>query len=51
MVEANSAKPVDVMCAQQLTPFEETITIEEDLDAGDYTLVVNESRSATFTVE
>lgn len=51
-VEIGSAKPVDVMCAQQLTPFEETTTIEpeEPLAPGEYTLVVNE-RDTTFTVE
>lgn len=51
-VEAASAKPADEMCAQQLTPFEETLTIQLDdaLVAGDYALVVNDV-ATSLTVE
>ena len=42
------ARPADQMCAQMLTPFEESIPLDvEDLEAGTYLVVVN-GASTTF---
>lgn len=39
-----STRPPDAVCAQQLTPFTETLPIETDaLDSGSYTVFVNEA--------
>lgn len=53
-----SVEPADVACAQQLTPFTETLPIvTDDLAPGTYTVVVNEQSqgpdgtTATLTVE
>ncbi len=41
-IEMLSIKPVDVMCAQMLTPFSEEIVIDTSgLESGDYSVTVN----------
>lgn len=52
-VTITSKRPADMMCAAVLTDFEEEFLLETDgLEAGEYTVVVNEDNAMTsFTVE
>lgn len=44
-------RPADMMCAQMLTPFEVDILLETGgLAPGEYTVTVNEARTATFMI-
>jgi hypothetical protein len=49
-VDVQAARPLDAICAQVLTPFEEEIKLEiDDVESGEYTVTVNEA-TTTFTV-
>ena len=44
-------RPPDVMCAQTLVPFEETVVLDiGDATPGEYTISVNESATTTVTI-
>ena len=39
------------MCTQALVPFEETVTLDiSDAEPGDYTVIVNDSATASVTI-
>jgi hypothetical protein len=48
----NAVKPSDLVCAQMLAPFTEEVLLEtEGLEAGEYTVDVNEGQATTtFTI-
>jgi hypothetical protein len=52
LIEAYSLKPVGVVCAQQLTPFEETVALDlSGVAPGTYTVVVNGGATTSLTIE
>ena len=52
LIEITTRRPAgDVMCTQQIVPFEETINLDvENLEAGEYTVIYNDIK-ASFTLE
>ena len=46
-----ASRPGDLLCAQALTPFSEEVQLDtEDLEAGEYTVNVNDELSLNFTI-
>jgi len=50
-VSITTSRPVDLICTQALAPFEENFALDVNgLPAGDYTVIVNTTASATFNL-
>ncbi len=51
LLTVTSTRPEELACAQVLTEMTEEILLDtDDLDPGEYELIVNDDRSTTFTI-